>query len=191
MSYADIAEIGGRCLADLGQRQRAHQLIDEGIALLPGTRSKTRAMFLTYQAETRQAAGDEQKRCRSRFLQPCCQSGLKSRFHASSIPPEPWTHLTGSRTPAHPQLGPVVKVLVTSGLVYIGGVVVSGVTQDRHRAECGVPCFYLAGVGVTTRSVQAGSGWGAIWRATARVQRAVAATGSLSAAVANQTQPSP
>ncbi|MFJ5725706.1 hypothetical protein [Streptomyces sp. NPDC093149] len=52
MSYADVAADGGRCLADLGQRREAHQLMDEGIALLPGTRSKTRAVFLTYQAET-------------------------------------------------------------------------------------------------------------------------------------------
>jgi transcriptional regulator with XRE-family HTH domain len=52
MSYADVAVDSGRCLADLGQRQGAHQLMDEGIALLPSTRSKTRAVFLTYQAET-------------------------------------------------------------------------------------------------------------------------------------------
>ncbi|WP_172388016.1 helix-turn-helix transcriptional regulator [Streptomyces sp. MNP-20] len=52
MGMADVAADGGRCLADLGQRRRAHQLMDEGIALLPETRSKTRAVFLTYQAET-------------------------------------------------------------------------------------------------------------------------------------------
>lgn len=49
---ADLAADGGRCLADLGQRRQAHQLMDEGIALLPATRSKTRSVFLTYQAET-------------------------------------------------------------------------------------------------------------------------------------------
>ncbi|WP_432154821.1 helix-turn-helix transcriptional regulator [Streptomyces tricolor] len=52
MSMADLAADSGRCLADLGQRQRAHQLMVEGIHLLPTTRSKTRAVFLTYQAET-------------------------------------------------------------------------------------------------------------------------------------------
>ncbi|MFE1781000.1 helix-turn-helix transcriptional regulator [Streptomyces sp. NPDC059506] len=52
MSHADLAADSGRCLADLGQRRRAHHLMDEGIALLPATRSKTRAVFLTYQAET-------------------------------------------------------------------------------------------------------------------------------------------
>ncbi|GAA2231266.1 helix-turn-helix transcriptional regulator [Streptomyces nogalater] len=51
MGMADLAADSGRCLADLGQRRQAHQLMDEGIALLPATRSKTRAVFLTYQAE--------------------------------------------------------------------------------------------------------------------------------------------
>ncbi|MFJ4057535.1 helix-turn-helix transcriptional regulator [Streptomyces albogriseolus] len=52
MSHADLAADSGRCLAELGQRRQAHQLMDEGIALLPAARSKTRAVFLTYQAET-------------------------------------------------------------------------------------------------------------------------------------------
>ncbi|MBB1260932.1 helix-turn-helix transcriptional regulator [Streptomyces alkaliterrae] len=52
MSHADLAADGGRCLADLGQPRQAHHLMDEGIALLPATRSKTRSVFLTYQAET-------------------------------------------------------------------------------------------------------------------------------------------
>ncbi|MDK0521296.1 helix-turn-helix transcriptional regulator [Streptomyces sp. ML-6] len=52
MSTADLAADGGRCLADLGQRHQAHQLMDEGIALLAATRSKTKSVFLTYQAET-------------------------------------------------------------------------------------------------------------------------------------------
>ncbi|WP_052845489.1 hypothetical protein [Streptomyces sp. NRRL S-31] len=52
MSHADLASDGGRCLADLGQRSQAHRLMDEGIALLPATRSKTKSVFLTYQAET-------------------------------------------------------------------------------------------------------------------------------------------
>lgn len=52
MSHADLAADGGRCLADLGQHRQAHQLMDEGIALLPATRTKTQSVFLTYQAET-------------------------------------------------------------------------------------------------------------------------------------------
>ncbi|MFE9613171.1 XRE family transcriptional regulator [Streptomyces sp. NPDC006012] len=52
MSYADLAADGGRCLADLGQRRQAHRLMDQGIALLPTPRSKTKSVFLTYQAET-------------------------------------------------------------------------------------------------------------------------------------------
>ncbi|MFI6689497.1 helix-turn-helix transcriptional regulator [Streptomyces sp. NPDC050485] len=52
MSHADLASDGGRCLADLGQRRQAHRLMDEGIALLPATRAKTKSVFLTYQAET-------------------------------------------------------------------------------------------------------------------------------------------
>ncbi|WP_223206519.1 helix-turn-helix domain-containing protein [Streptomyces xanthii] len=52
MSHADLAADSGRCLAELGQRHQAHRLMDEGIALLPDSRSKTRAVFLTYQAET-------------------------------------------------------------------------------------------------------------------------------------------
>ncbi|MEV6948464.1 helix-turn-helix transcriptional regulator [Streptomyces sp. NPDC051172] len=58
MSYADLAADGGRCLAELVQRRQAHQLMDEGIALLPDHRSKTRAVFLTYQAETYLQDGD-------------------------------------------------------------------------------------------------------------------------------------
>ncbi|MGW4781439.1 helix-turn-helix transcriptional regulator [Streptomyces filamentosus] len=58
MSPADLAADGGRCLADLGQRRQAHQLMDEGIALLPTTRSKTRSVFLTYQAETYLQSGE-------------------------------------------------------------------------------------------------------------------------------------
>ncbi|WP_093772665.1 helix-turn-helix transcriptional regulator [Streptomyces sp. yr375] len=52
MSHADLAADSGRCLADLGQRHQAHLLMDEGIALLTATRSKTKSVFLTYQAET-------------------------------------------------------------------------------------------------------------------------------------------
>lgn len=52
MSHADLAADGGRCLADLGQRRHSHRMMNEGISLLTTTRSKTRAVFLTYQAET-------------------------------------------------------------------------------------------------------------------------------------------
>ncbi|GAA4238076.1 hypothetical protein GCM10022254_52460 [Actinomadura meridiana] len=52
MSNADIAADTGRCLADLGQRPQAHQLMNEGITLLRPTRSKTRAVYWTYQAQT-------------------------------------------------------------------------------------------------------------------------------------------
>ncbi|MFI6359411.1 helix-turn-helix transcriptional regulator [Streptomyces sp. NPDC050743] len=58
MSHADLAADTGRCLADLGQLRRAHQLMDEGMGLLPATRSKTRSVFLAYQAETHLRAGD-------------------------------------------------------------------------------------------------------------------------------------
>ncbi|MFF4693743.1 XRE family transcriptional regulator [Streptomyces sp. NPDC001307] len=58
MSHADLAADTGRCLAHLGQLRRAHQLMDEGMALLPATRSKTRSVFLAYQAETHLRAGD-------------------------------------------------------------------------------------------------------------------------------------
>lgn len=50
MSAADLAVDSGQCLLDLGQTTRAHQLIGEGLALLPAARSKTRAVFLTYEA---------------------------------------------------------------------------------------------------------------------------------------------
>lgn len=52
MSHADLAADSGRCLADLGLRRQAHQLMDEGITLLGTTRSKTKSVFLAYQAET-------------------------------------------------------------------------------------------------------------------------------------------
>ncbi|AWW35371.1 hypothetical protein [Streptomyces cadmiisoli] len=58
MSQADLTADTGRCLADLGQLRRAHQLMDEGMDLLPATRSKTRSVFLAYQAETHLRAGD-------------------------------------------------------------------------------------------------------------------------------------
>ncbi|MEV1084047.1 helix-turn-helix transcriptional regulator [Streptomyces sp. NPDC050211] len=50
MSPADLLVDSGQCLLDLGQPERAHQLIGEGMLLLPGARDKTRAVFLTYEA---------------------------------------------------------------------------------------------------------------------------------------------
>ncbi|GAA0924438.1 helix-turn-helix transcriptional regulator [Streptomyces thermoalcalitolerans] len=58
MSHADLAADSGRCLAELGQRRQAHRLMEEGIALLPTTRDKTRAIFRAYQAETYLQDGD-------------------------------------------------------------------------------------------------------------------------------------
>lgn len=48
----------GQCLLDLSQAERAHQLIGEGMALLPGARDKTRAVFLTYEAGSFLKAGE-------------------------------------------------------------------------------------------------------------------------------------
>ncbi|MEU9189850.1 hypothetical protein AB0D14_36005 [Streptomyces sp. NPDC048484] len=48
----------GQCMLDLGQPERAHQLIDEGMALLPGARDKTKAVFLTYEASSFLKAGE-------------------------------------------------------------------------------------------------------------------------------------
>ncbi|MCY0923096.1 XRE family transcriptional regulator [Streptomyces sp. H27-G5] len=50
MSEADLAVDSGQALLDLGDARRAHQLITEGQALLPGSRAKTRGVFLAYQA---------------------------------------------------------------------------------------------------------------------------------------------
>ncbi|MFF8431083.1 XRE family transcriptional regulator [Streptomyces sp. NPDC016566] len=51
MSPADLAVDSGRCLLDLGETTRAHNLIDEGQALLPRSRDKTRGVFLAYRAQ--------------------------------------------------------------------------------------------------------------------------------------------
>ncbi|MER5549938.1 XRE family transcriptional regulator, partial [Streptomyces sp. NPDC002589] len=50
MSPADLLVDSGRCLLDLGHPERAHALIEEGTAMLPGARDKTRAVFLSYEA---------------------------------------------------------------------------------------------------------------------------------------------
>ncbi|MFD3563439.1 XRE family transcriptional regulator [Streptomyces sp. NPDC058686] len=52
MSPADISVDSGRCLIDLGEPGPAHQQIAQGVALLPAARDKTRAVFLTYEAES-------------------------------------------------------------------------------------------------------------------------------------------
>ncbi|MEW1700818.1 XRE family transcriptional regulator [Streptomyces sp. NPDC091278] len=51
MSAADLAVDSGRCLLDLGDITQAHSLIDQGQALLPASRDKTRGIFLAYRAQ--------------------------------------------------------------------------------------------------------------------------------------------
>ncbi|WP_406220830.1 helix-turn-helix transcriptional regulator [Streptomyces decoyicus] len=58
MSPADLLVDSGQCLLDLGEPQRAHQLIANGRDLLPGARAKTRAVFLTYEAGSHLRAGE-------------------------------------------------------------------------------------------------------------------------------------
>ncbi|MGW0999387.1 XRE family transcriptional regulator [Streptomyces sp. NPDC002523] len=58
MSEADLAVDSGQCLLDLGDTARAHQLITEGQALLPGARDKTRGVFLAYQAASHLKLGE-------------------------------------------------------------------------------------------------------------------------------------
>ncbi|MFI9604023.1 XRE family transcriptional regulator [Streptomyces sp. NPDC004069] len=52
LSEADLAVDSGQSLLDLGDTRRAHQLIREGQELLPGSRDKTRGVFLAYQAKS-------------------------------------------------------------------------------------------------------------------------------------------
>ncbi|MEU3299798.1 helix-turn-helix transcriptional regulator [Streptomyces sp. NPDC006678] len=58
MSPADLLVDSGQCLLDLGEPERAHALIGEGTALLPGARNKTRAVFLSYEAGSFLRAGE-------------------------------------------------------------------------------------------------------------------------------------
>ncbi|WP_244188870.1 helix-turn-helix transcriptional regulator [Streptomyces yokosukanensis] len=58
MSPADLLVDSGQCLLDLGEPERARELIEEGTALLPGARDKTRAVFLSYEAGSLLRAGD-------------------------------------------------------------------------------------------------------------------------------------
>jgi len=58
MQPADLLVDSGQCLLDLGQPEHAHHLIGEGIALLPTSRDKTRAVFLAYEARGHLTAGE-------------------------------------------------------------------------------------------------------------------------------------
>lgn len=49
---ADLAVDSGRCLSDLGETRPALHQIGQGVALLPASRDKTRAVFLTYEAQS-------------------------------------------------------------------------------------------------------------------------------------------
>ncbi|MFJ6898224.1 helix-turn-helix transcriptional regulator [Streptomyces hokutonensis] len=57
MSHADLLVDSGQCLRDLGQPERGHQLIGEGVKLLPDARKKTSAVFLSYDAASLLQAG--------------------------------------------------------------------------------------------------------------------------------------
>ncbi|MGP8298148.1 helix-turn-helix transcriptional regulator [Streptomyces inhibens] len=58
MSPADLLVDSGQWLLDLGESQRAHRLIANGRDLLPRARTKTRAVFLTYEAGSYLRAGE-------------------------------------------------------------------------------------------------------------------------------------
>ncbi|MFI1185661.1 helix-turn-helix transcriptional regulator [Streptomyces californicus] len=58
MSPADLLVDSGQCLLDLDEPERARELIEEGTALLPGARDKTRAVFLSYEAGSLLRAGE-------------------------------------------------------------------------------------------------------------------------------------
>ncbi|MFG2781284.1 helix-turn-helix transcriptional regulator [Streptomyces prunicolor] len=58
MSPADLLVDSGQCLRNLRQPERGHQLIGEGGKLLPGARKKTSAVFLSYEADSLQQAGE-------------------------------------------------------------------------------------------------------------------------------------
>ncbi|GIG62021.1 hypothetical protein Lfu02_63930 [Longispora fulva] len=58
MSPADLAADAGRCWLDLGRPARAVAEIEVGLRLLDPGRARTRAVFLTYQAESAYAAGE-------------------------------------------------------------------------------------------------------------------------------------
>ncbi|SHN31474.1 hypothetical protein SAMN05216268_13421 [Streptomyces yunnanensis] len=51
-NHADLAVDSGRCLIDLKEAGPALHQINQGVALLPTSRDKTRAVFLTYEAQS-------------------------------------------------------------------------------------------------------------------------------------------
>ncbi|MER6031550.1 hypothetical protein [Streptomyces sp. NPDC001851] len=55
---ADLLVDSGQCQLDLGQPERARELIEEGMALLPGARDRRKAVFLTYEAGSYLKAGE-------------------------------------------------------------------------------------------------------------------------------------
>ncbi|WP_412539545.1 helix-turn-helix transcriptional regulator [Longispora sp. K20-0274] len=58
MSAADLASDAGRCWLDLGRPGRASSSIEAGLRLLDPGRARTRAVFLSYRAESAFAVGD-------------------------------------------------------------------------------------------------------------------------------------
>ncbi len=58
LAPTDLAVDSGRCLLDLGHHRRARQLIEEGTRLLPTARTKTRSVFLAYEAESFLRSGE-------------------------------------------------------------------------------------------------------------------------------------
>ncbi|MGY0230704.1 helix-turn-helix transcriptional regulator [Longispora urticae] len=60
MSPADLATDAGRCWLDLDQPRRASSSIESGLRLLDPGRARTRAVFLSYRAESAFAAGDRE-----------------------------------------------------------------------------------------------------------------------------------
>ncbi|WP_421106436.1 XRE family transcriptional regulator [Streptomyces sp. NEAU-S77] len=58
MSSADLAVDTGRCLSLLGQPRQADRQITQGIARLPESRTKTKAIFYAYQADSLLSQGD-------------------------------------------------------------------------------------------------------------------------------------
>ncbi|WDN55947.1 XRE family transcriptional regulator (plasmid) [Streptomyces clavuligerus] len=58
LSDADLAIDSGQALLDLGDTGRAHRLIEEGQALLPDSRAKSRGVFLAYRARSDLGRGE-------------------------------------------------------------------------------------------------------------------------------------
>ncbi|MCM2392721.1 XRE family transcriptional regulator [Streptomyces albipurpureus] len=61
LSHADLAVDTGQALLDLGDTARAHRLIAEGQELLPASRTKTMAVFRTYQAASDLERGEPER----------------------------------------------------------------------------------------------------------------------------------